>query len=55
MMCFKVIVSESSLLGVEGSEGATQRADEDSLSAESLDCVSLGNAPHSIYIRNYKN
>uniref|UniRef100_A0A087YE25 NGFI-A binding protein 2 (EGR1 binding protein 2) n=1 Tax=Poecilia formosa TaxID=48698 RepID=A0A087YE25_POEFO len=42
----EVIVSESSLLGVEGSEGATQRADEDSLSAESLDCVSLGNAPH---------
>uniref|UniRef100_A0A096LZU6 NGFI-A binding protein 2 (EGR1 binding protein 2) n=1 Tax=Poecilia formosa TaxID=48698 RepID=A0A096LZU6_POEFO len=37
----EVIVSESSLLGVEGSEGATQRADEDSLSAESLDCVSL--------------
>ncbi|KAM4740800.1 NGFI-A-binding protein 2 [Anableps anableps] len=37
----EVIVSESSLLGVEGSEGTTQRADEDSLSAESLDCVSL--------------
>uniref|UniRef100_A0A3B3TVL8 NGFI-A binding protein 2 (EGR1 binding protein 2) n=1 Tax=Poecilia latipinna TaxID=48699 RepID=A0A3B3TVL8_9TELE len=34
-----VIVSESSLLGVEGSEGATQRADEDSLSAESLDSL----------------
>ncbi|XP_047202569.1 NGFI-A-binding protein 2 isoform X1 [Girardinichthys multiradiatus] len=36
----EVIVSESSLLGVEGSEGATQRMDEDSLSTESLDCVS---------------
>ncbi|XP_012736524.2 NGFI-A-binding protein 2 [Fundulus heteroclitus] len=36
----EVIVSESSLLGVEESEGATQRADEDSLSTESLDCAS---------------
>lgn len=38
----EVIVSESvsSLLGVEGSEGLTQRADEDSLSAESPDGVS---------------
>lgn len=32
----------SSLLGVEGSEGLTQRADDDSLSAESLDSVSHG-------------
>lgn len=38
----EVIVSESvsSLLGVDGSEGLTQRADEDSLSAESPDGVS---------------
>ncbi|KAM9410425.1 NGFI-A-binding protein 2 isoform 1-T2 [Pholidichthys leucotaenia] len=32
--------SVSSFLGVEGSEGLTQRADDDSLSAESLDSVS---------------
>uniref|UniRef100_A0A3Q0SWL5 NGFI-A binding protein 2 (EGR1 binding protein 2) n=1 Tax=Amphilophus citrinellus TaxID=61819 RepID=A0A3Q0SWL5_AMPCI len=32
--------SVSSLLGVEGSESLTQRADDDSLSAESLDSVS---------------
>lgn len=40
----QVIVAESvsSLLGVEGSEGLTQRADDDSLSAESLDSVSHG-------------
>ncbi|CAK6955755.1 NGFI-A-binding protein 2 isoform X1 [Scomber scombrus] len=38
----EVIVPESvsSLLGVEGSEALTQRADDDSLSAESLDSVS---------------
>lgn len=38
----EVIVPESvsSLLGVEGSESLTQRADDDSLSAESLDSVS---------------
>ncbi|KAL3058394.1 hypothetical protein OYC64_010542 [Pagothenia borchgrevinki] len=38
----EVIVPESvsSLLGVESSEGLTQRADDDSLSAESLDSVS---------------
>lgn len=34
--------SVSSLLGVEASEGLTQRADDDSLSAESLDSVSHG-------------
>lgn len=34
--------SVSSLLGVEGSESLTQRADDDSLSAESLDSVSHG-------------
>lgn len=34
--------SVSSLLGVEGSEGLNQRADDDSLSAESLDSVSHG-------------
>lgn len=34
--------SVSSLLGVEGSEGLAQRADDDSLSAESLDSVSHG-------------
>ncbi|XP_032370486.1 NGFI-A-binding protein 2 isoform X2 [Etheostoma spectabile] len=38
----EVIMPESvpSFLGVEGSEGLTQRADDDSLSAESLDSVS---------------
>ncbi|XP_020498128.1 NGFI-A-binding protein 2 [Labrus bergylta] len=38
----EVIVPESvsSLLGVDGSEGMTQRADDDSLSTESLDSVS---------------
>lgn len=35
--------SVSSLLGAEGSESLAQRADEDSLSAESLDSVSHGN------------
>ncbi|XP_029906756.1 NGFI-A-binding protein 2 [Myripristis murdjan] len=41
-MRHEVIVPESvsSLLGVEGSEGLTQRADDDSLSTESLDSVS---------------
>lgn len=34
--------SISSLLGVEGSEVLTQRAEDDSLSAESLDSVSHG-------------
>lgn len=34
--------SVSSLLGVEAAEGLTQRADDDSLSAESLDSVSHG-------------
>lgn len=34
--------SVSSLLGVEGSEALTQRADDDSLSAESLDSGSHG-------------
>lgn len=36
--------SVPSLLGVEGSEVLTQRADDDSLSAESLDGVSHGKA-----------
>ena len=34
--------SVSSFLGVEGPEGLNQRADDDSLSAESLDSVSHG-------------
>lgn len=34
--------SVSSLLGVEASEALTQRADDDSLSAESLDSLSHG-------------
>ena len=44
MCVFQVIVSEcvSSLHGVEGSEGVSQRADEDSLSGESLDSLTQG-------------
>ena len=43
----QVIVPESvsSLVGVEGSEVTTQRAEDDSVSNESLDTVSQGSLP----------